>query len=161
MQYEHVYQRLNLDQLKMLALVLAKNIEKDAIILLSGPIGSGKTTWSQFFINYFFPNLKVLSPTFTISLSYHHDSKGNELIINHFDFYRLNTVQEIFELFADQFTGKINLIEWAPSNFPFLDYSHHIYYIDFNYVTINYNCRAVKITNNHRELSFMSSLNLG
>ena len=79
-------------------------------IVLKGEIGTGKTTFSRGFIKSFGYKDNVKSPTFPIIETY--DFKN--LRIHHYDFYRLKSLDEIFELgFYENFkSNDINIIEW-------------------------------------------------
>ncbi len=93
-----------------LAHSLASNAKIGDIFFLEGDLGSGKTTFSKFFINYFYPNENVTSPTFNLVLTY--DLPGNPPIW-HFDLYRLKKPSELAELGLEEASVKaISLIEW-------------------------------------------------
>lgn len=63
-----------------------------ANILLYGDLGTGKTTFSRYFLRELMnsPALSVVSPTFTLQVTYNH----NKRVINHMDLYRLNHSNE-------------------------------------------------------------------
>ena len=81
-----------------LAKRLVKLSRKDnAVICLNGDLGSGKTTFTRYFIRNFFKSFEIKeipSPTFTLLQVYEH--QGNT--INHYDFYRLKNSSELFDL---------------------------------------------------------------
>ena len=83
------------------------------VICLNGNLGSGKTTFSRYFIQEYFKNAKIKeipSPTFTLLQVYEH----NNIKINHFDFYRLNSAAELVELnFIESTFDDVCLIEWS------------------------------------------------
>ena len=69
---------------------ISKIIKPGDVIFLYGEIGTGKTTFTRFLINYFerknrIKNSEVLSPTFNIVYDY---DVGKEKIL-HYDLYRL------------------------------------------------------------------------
>ena len=67
------------------------------VICLNGNLGSGKTTFSRYFIQEYLKDAKIKeipSPTFTLLQVYEHSN----IRINHFDFYRLNAASELVEL---------------------------------------------------------------
>ena len=77
-------------------------------------MGLGKTTFIKYLINEFQKKNKikiteVTSPTFNLLNEY----KINEITINHYDLFRLNSIEEIknLDLFEDN-TKTITLIEW-------------------------------------------------
>lgn len=88
----------------------AKNLKPGDIIALRGSLGSGKTVFSKGVIQALCrPDTDVPSPTFTIVQSY--DTIKGPLY--HFDFYRLKTPEEAYEIgIEDAFADGICLIEW-------------------------------------------------
>ncbi|MPM37934.1 hypothetical protein SDC9_84556 [bioreactor metagenome] len=83
----------------------------EKVFAFYGAMGAGKTT----FIKAVCEELGVLetiaSPTFSIINEYR-DSKGNS--IYHFDFYRINKLEEVFDFgYEDYFySGNLCFIEW-------------------------------------------------
>lgn len=77
---------------------------------LSGDLGSGKTTFSQFLIKTLIPDVEyVSSPTFTIVQTYSND----QMEIWHVDCYRLKDREDFFELgLQEAFETCITIIEW-------------------------------------------------
>lgn len=98
-----------------LAYHIANLCSAPSCITLSGDLGSGKTTFCQFFIQALTnANNEVTSPTFTLVQTY--DSTKGE--IWHYDMYRLNHEDEIIELaFDDALDHAITLVEW-PERIP-------------------------------------------
>jgi len=105
----------SLDSTKKIAETIAINLQKNDFILLSGNLGSGKTTFTRFLINFLQeknnrPLEEILSPTFNI-VQYYDLSKG--LRIAHYDFYRLKKESEISNIgLLDTAKEFINIIEW-------------------------------------------------
>ena len=92
---------------------LANLVDKGDIFLLYGQIGVGKTTFTKFLIN----NLEikntlnksdVLSPTFNILNEY----QINNLIIKHFDLYRIKNKKELSNLGLFEEEESVKIIEW-------------------------------------------------
>ena len=83
------------------------------VICLNGNLGSGKTTFSRYFIQEYLKDAKIKeipSPTFTLLQVYEH----RNIKINHFDFYRLNSAAELVELnFIESTFDDACLIEWS------------------------------------------------
>ena len=97
-----------------LAKRLVRLSKKDnAVICLNGDLGSGKTTFTRYFIRNFFKSLEIKeipSPTFTLLQVYEHEGHT----INHYDFYRLKNSSALFELnFGEAVTDDVCLIEWS------------------------------------------------
>jgi len=99
---------------KSIAEIFAKNLISGNILLISGELGVGKTTFVKYLINSLQTNsdqktTEIPSPTFNLVNEYH----LKKLIIKHYDLYRLNNESDlknigILENIADQIT----LIEW-------------------------------------------------
>ena len=60
----------NVVSIKNLAETISSNLSSGDILLLSGDLGSGKTTLCKFIIKYFLPNIEVCSPTFSLINTY-------------------------------------------------------------------------------------------
>lgn len=90
---------------------LAKELKGGEIIALYGTLGMGKTVFARSLIRNLTKDetLEVPSPTFTLVQTYDSD-KG---IIYHFDCYRLEDPEEIYELgWEDALSGSIVILEW-------------------------------------------------
>ena len=91
-----------------------KKIKPGFSIFLYGEIGVGKTTFIRYLINKFqkinkLEITEVTSPTFNLLNEY----QINEFKINHYDLFRLKSVEEIKNLnLFDDSKNTINLIEW-------------------------------------------------
>ncbi len=88
---------------------LADNLVYPAIICLHGNMGAGKTAFSRAFIRTILdePELVVPSPTFTFLQTYDDEA------IWHFDLYRLEETNDLYELgWEEALTAKLCLIEW-------------------------------------------------
>ncbi len=87
----------------------SKVLKSGDIVALNGELGAGKT----FFVKQLVKNFKVnnvSSPTFALVNEY-----SGEVKINHFDFYRINNVNELHDIGFEDYLSEenINLIEWA------------------------------------------------
>ena len=99
---------------KDLAYKIIKKLKVGDIIFLYGEMGVGKTTFIRYLINGFqkinkLQITEVTSPTFNLLNEY----QINEIRINHYDLFRLKSVEEIknLDLFEDN-TKTVTLIEW-------------------------------------------------
>ena len=91
-----------------------KIISPGDYIFLFGEIGSGKTTFTRHLINSLeiknkLSESEVLSPTFNIVYEY----EINNILIKHFDLYRLKSKNELNNLgIFDNTEDIITIIEW-------------------------------------------------
>ena len=97
-----------------LASTFLKKIKPGCFIFLYGEIGVGKTTFIRYLINQFqklnkLEITEVTSPTFNLLNEY----QINDFKINHYDLFRLKSVEEIknLDLFEDN-KNIITLVEW-------------------------------------------------
>ena len=95
------------EETKRLAVELAGKIQKGSVLALYGDLGSGKTTFTRYFVEALGLKNRVQSPTFVVARRY-----GD---VNHVDLYRLTNEEEardigIEEMLSDQ--NSITLIEW-------------------------------------------------
>ena len=100
-----------LEQTKQLAEQFADTLKVGDVVLLSGDLGAGKTTFTQFVFKYLGVQGVVNSPTFSVLKTY--NAKG--LTLNHFDAYRINT-SEAIECGFDEVISSgegITFIEWS------------------------------------------------
>ena len=89
---------------------LAHLAEAGDIIGLAGDLGAGKTTFARAFICARMGPVDVPSPTFTLVQIYENDGGAP---VWHFDLYRLEDSEEIYELGIEEaFGSAICLIEW-------------------------------------------------
>ena len=93
-----------------LAASLARTCRAGDLFLLTGPLGAGKSVFSRAFIKTLCgEDTDVPSPTFTLVQNYE-CAKG---LIWHFDLYRLEDPEEIFELgWEEAMVDGITLVEW-------------------------------------------------
>ncbi len=97
-----------------LASTFLKKIKPGSFIFLYGEIGVGKTTFIRYLINQFqklnkLEITEVTSPTFNLLNEY----QINDFKINHYDLFRLKSVEEIknLDLFEDN-KNIITFVEW-------------------------------------------------
>ena len=83
------------------------------VLCLNGDLGSGKTTFTRYLIRSLQSNRlanEIPSPTFTLLQIYDYQLGQ----IYHYDFYRLDKIEELFELnFSESLSDNICIIEWS------------------------------------------------
>ena len=97
-----------------LACKFSKKLKLGNIVFFYGEMGVGKTTFIRYLINQFQKDNKseiteITSPTFNLLNEY----QINQIKINHYDLFRLKSVEEIknLDIFEDNM-NTITLIEW-------------------------------------------------
>ena len=104
----------NISTTKKLAEDFINYLKKGSFVCLYGEIGVGKTTFVKHFINAYqkyknLPITDVTSPTFSLLNEY----EIEDLIIKHYDLYRLRSKSEIKNLdLFDINNNTITFIEW-------------------------------------------------
>lgn len=94
--------------LEKIAVLLANYVKRDALILLNGDLGAGKTTFVRYYLKALGYVGKVTSPTFNIVKTY----EINQLFYNHIDAYRLEDKNEDIGLDELIESEDVTLIEW-------------------------------------------------
>ena len=93
-----------------LAKKLASTLDGGEIILLSGDLGAGKTTFTKGLAKALGINDEVTSPTFTILNVY----ESGRVKLNHLDMYRVENADELAELGVEDCFDEdaVTVIEW-------------------------------------------------
>ena len=78
---------------------------------LSGDLGSGKTHWTKGFVDGAGSEAVVTSPTFGLV----HEYPGESTTIFHFDFYRIDSAEELIALGWDDYLDRDGIVvaEWG------------------------------------------------
>jgi tRNA threonylcarbamoyladenosine biosynthesis protein TsaE len=89
---------------------LAARAAPGDVLLLSGPLGAGKTAFARAFIRALAadPDLEVPSPSFTLVQTY----RTPAVAIHHYDLWRLTGPAALEELGWDEAQSGIVLVEW-------------------------------------------------
>jgi len=98
------------EAMHQLGLELAGKLQAGDIVVLTGPLGAGKTTLSRGIGEGLGVVGTVSSPTFVIARTHKRTDGGPELV--HVDAYRLGGPEELDDLDID-FANSITLIEWG------------------------------------------------
>ena len=105
--------RIEIDSLSDLPRVADEVIEAldgRTVVLLRGGMGAGKTTLVSRIAARLGAEDTVTSPTFALVNQY----EGTECRIYHFDFYRIDRIEEVFDLGYEEYfySGDLCLVEW-------------------------------------------------
>lgn len=108
---EKTWQSTTLGDLPQIADELIESFKNERVFLFVGKMGAGKTTFIKSLCNQLGVQGEVSSPTFSLVNEY--ATKGGNPIF-HFDFYRLETVTEAFDMGFEEYleSGNVCLIEW-------------------------------------------------
>lgn len=89
----------------------AEGLKAGSTIALIGPLGAGKTTLTKAIAKGLGVTETITSPTFTVVCEY----ETGRLPLYHFDVYRVNDEDELFELGFEEYfhKGGVCLVEWA------------------------------------------------
>jgi tRNA threonylcarbamoyladenosine biosynthesis protein TsaE len=100
----------SLTDLQEIAAELIKKLNKPYRIALFGDLGAGKTTLVKTICDQIGVKDNVSSPTFSIVNTYENTQK-----VHHFDFYRIESTEEVFDLGYEEYFFDPNahiFIEW-------------------------------------------------
>lgn len=89
---------------------LAKSLKAGDVILLDGELGAGKSELARGVAKGLEVQETVTSPSFTILNVY----ESGRVPLYHFDWYRLESAEELYELGMEEYLGGdgIALVEW-------------------------------------------------
>ncbi len=94
---------------------LASLLRAGDIILLTGPLGAGKTAFTQGLAVGLGVSDRVTSPTFTLVRQHQCTTSQGISILHHADVYRTNSLDEIEDLALEELVevGGVAVIEWG------------------------------------------------
>ena len=109
----HVWSLETLETTRALGRLLARELPTGAILLLSGPLGAGKTSLVQGLAEGLGISEAITSPTFALAQHYPH---GEPQLV-HLDLYRLEQPASADELFLQEeeeacASGALMAVEW-------------------------------------------------
>ncbi|MFM1984573.1 MAG: hypothetical protein RL723_1008 [Actinomycetota bacterium] len=93
-----------------LGLSLGASFKAGDLVLLTGPLGAGKTTLTRGIGEALGAIGNVSSPTFVIART--HKLQGQDHVLVHVDAYRLSSPAELDDLDID-FENSITIVEWG------------------------------------------------
>jgi tRNA threonylcarbamoyladenosine biosynthesis protein TsaE len=130
------------EETMLLAQKISQMVQAPCVISLVGDLSAGKTTFSKGFALGLGIKEIVTSPTFTILNEY--ENEKNKLF--HFDMYKLNSVEEAYELGFEEYfdINKLNgivLVEWASNVKGLLPKS----YYEISFTKLSDNERVIEI----------------
>lgn len=127
-----------LENIREAAVFVIEKAKPYQIWCFYGQMGSGKTTLIKKICELLHVTSRVSSPTFSLVNEYETDTHE---IIYHFDFYRIKSVEEIYDIgYEDYFYGNnLCLIEWP-------ELAEHL-------IPKQKSCKIhIRLQNNHRVL---------
>ncbi|MGA0108610.1 MAG: tRNA (adenosine(37)-N6)-threonylcarbamoyltransferase complex ATPase subunit type 1 TsaE [Candidatus Nanopelagicales bacterium] len=99
------------EETQKLAQKLAKKLNAGDVVLLSGNLGVGKTTFTQGLAKTLQVKGQITSPTFVIARLHKGLQNGPDLL--HVDAYRLNSLAEIQDLdLVSDLSHAVVIVEW-------------------------------------------------
>jgi tRNA threonylcarbamoyladenosine biosynthesis protein TsaE len=101
----------SLEDTAYLAEVLASHLRPRDMIVLAGDMGTGKTTFTQFFGRALGITEPITSPTFNLL----HNYGSGRMALHHADLYRLERTGELADLGLDELQdiGGVVMVEWG------------------------------------------------
>lgn len=100
------------EEMRTFAAEFARSLISGDVIILSGPLGAGKTTFTQGLADGLNVRGPITSPTFVISRV--HPSLGDGPALIHVDAYRVNSLSEIDDLDLDSdLAHSVLVAEWG------------------------------------------------
>lgn len=103
----------DIEDLPRAAAELIDAIGGNRIVALRGKMGAGKTTLVAEMMRQLKMDDEASSPTFAIANEYHSSETGQT--VYHFDFYRLESSAEAFDIGIEDYweSGNLCLMEWT------------------------------------------------
>lgn len=101
--------------LEELASTVALVLGPGDVVVLSGEVGAGKTTFVRAAVRALGVRDRVTSPTYQLARGYEGLKDGRSLIVNHMDLYRLEGIEDRDVLELDDYVEPeaVTFIEWA------------------------------------------------
>ncbi len=102
----------NLAAIQEAARLFISHMDDRTVFAFNGKMGAGKTTFIKAICEELGVTDVINSPTFAIVNEYRSETTAE--LIYHFDFYRINSIQEAYNLGAEDYfeSGALCFIEW-------------------------------------------------
>ena len=100
------------DAMRALAGQVAARLHAGDVIVLSGPLGAGKTTFAQGLGAALGVTGQITSPTFVVVRT-HRPATAGGLGMTHVDAYRIGADADVDDLDLDDLTGAVLVVEWG------------------------------------------------
>ena len=99
------------EEMEALGRMAAAMVQSGSVIALVGGLGAGKTHWTKGFVAGLGSAAEVTSPTFGLV----HEYSGGRLEVFHFDFYRLESADELLAVGWDEYLEENGVViaEWG------------------------------------------------
>ncbi|OGC52049.1 tRNA (adenosine(37)-N6)-threonylcarbamoyltransferase complex ATPase subunit type 1 TsaE [candidate division WWE3 bacterium RIFCSPHIGHO2_01_FULL_43_9] len=135
------------EETKKLAEAVAKAVKPGMVLALYGDLGSGKTTFTRYLVEALGFMSRVQSPTFVLHRRYTRDQTyAGITIINHLDFYRLTSKDEVYDLGLSEMLAERNsilVVEWPELAEDFLPGNQ----VKISFSVVGENTRRIVIKN--------------
>jgi tRNA threonylcarbamoyladenosine biosynthesis protein TsaE len=101
--------------LEELASSVARVLGPGDVVVLSGEVGAGKTTFVRAAARSLGVTDRVTSPTYQLARGYEGRKEGQSMTVNHMDLYRLEGIEDRDVLELDDYIepDAVTFIEWA------------------------------------------------
>ena len=101
--------------LQGLASEVARALVPGDVVVLSGEVGAGKTTFVRAAALALGVTERVTSPTYQLARGYEGFVDGHRVVVNHMDLYRLEGIEDHDALELDDYLDPkaVTFIEWA------------------------------------------------
>lgn len=98
-------------ELSEVAQTVIESLDGRSVVAFVGEMGAGKTTLISAIMEYLQSADTVTSPTFALVNQYF---TGEGDVVYHFDFYRINSIAEAFDMGYEEYfySGDLCLVEW-------------------------------------------------
>ena len=109
----------SLSDLDKVAEAVLESLNGRSVVAFFAPMGAGKTTLISAIMKYTGSEDTVTSPTFALVNQYY---TADRQIVYHFDFYRINSLNEAFDMGYEEYfySGDLCLVEWPEKVEPLL-----------------------------------------